>query len=148
MKRLQFCFLLALASLSLKAQNISFEVYAQESRIGLQRGYGVFLANSKGMAIGPVFQSTDGISTETNLTNYPFIGAEARFPIETCGKLRILFATKAGFLNRDFFVVLPEVQTEYLITNTLGVGLGAGIRVREAAISFKTFFQPFNNKRK
>lgn len=124
-------------------QTLSLETFVQESAIGMQKGYSIHYVNRKGWALGTVFQSTDGFTTESNGTNYPFYGIEARLPIQNCGRLRLQFAPKLGFVNRDFLVFLPELQTEYLVTNSLGLGMGAGIRVREAAVSFKVFFQPF-----
>ncbi|MFK7953724.1 MAG: hypothetical protein AB8B73_12830 [Ekhidna sp.] len=143
MKKLVVIILFSLVLLSVRAQNISFESFIQDSRIGLQTGYGVYYLNKNGWGVGTVFQSSIWKPTESTGTNYSFIGLEARVPIQNCSRLKLYFAPKIGLVNKDFLVFLPELQTEYLITNSFGMGVGAGVRMREAAVSFKVFFQPF-----
>ena len=146
MKRIVVDITLLLASTTfLMSQELSIETFVQKSVLGAQKGYGLYYLNSSGWGLGTVFQSSNGVNAETSGTNYPFYGVEARVPIQNCNRLRLQFASKIGFVNKDFLVILPEIQTEYLVTKNLGLGIGAGIRVREAAISFKVFFQPFKN---
>ena len=132
---------------SIDAQTLSLETFVEESRIGMQKGYAIHYMNKAGWGIGTVFQSSKAFTTESNSDAYPFVGIEARVPIQYCNRLRLQFTPSIGFVNRNFLVFLPELQTEYLITDALGIGLGTGIRVREAAISFKVFFQPFKNSK-
>ena len=125
-------------------QGLSVEAFVQQSQIGLQKGYGVHLVNEQGWGLGTILQSTDGTPNEKdNDSNYLFWGLETRIPIHNCGRLRLALTPMAGFVNKNFFVALPEIQTEYQLTRMVALGIGAGIRVNEAAISFKISIQPF-----
>lgn len=139
--------LMVFSSAGMVAQGLSMEAFIQKSLIGLQKGYGLYYLNKKGWGLGTIFQSTDGISMERNANNYPLIAIEGRIPIQNGERLRLQFAPRFGFVNHDFLVFIPEFQTDYEITKTIGIGLGAGIRVREASLSYKIFVKPFKKQR-
>ncbi|MEM8939865.1 MAG: hypothetical protein AAGC64_11010 [Bacteroidota bacterium] len=147
MKRILISGSMVFFSVGIVAQGLSMEAFIQKSLIGLQKGYGLYYLNKKGWGLGIIFQSTDGTSMERKANNYPLLAIEGRIPIQSCERLRLQFAPRLGFVNHDFFVFIPEFQTEYELTKTIGIGLGAGIRVREASMSYKIFIKPFKERR-
>ena len=111
MKKFLFIWLINLLTLPLVcSQQISVELFAQDSRVGMQRGYGVYYANYRGWGAGLVFQSSDGKSAEITGSKYPFYGVELRIPVQQCGRLRSHFAPRIGIVNRNFLVIIPEFR--------------------------------------
>jgi hypothetical protein len=141
-KLLIFSLLLgALVNGSQAQQGISGQVFVQQTVMGVQKGYGLrYTANRLG--VGVVYQSSEQISFESSIDNYPFYGVEGLVKLRDCGDINVLFAPKIGMVNQQFLVIIPEVETQVSINRFITLGLGAGIRARQASTSFKLLIHP------
>ena len=125
------------AQLSSSAQTLSGQAYFQNTVMGLQKGYGLRVQTNKGLGIGLVHQSNLKSTMEGADEKYPFYGIETVIPLTKCGNMRFFLTPKAGFVNEDFFVLIPEVETEIRITNRFSAAITAGIRARESSTGIK-----------
>ncbi|MEM9337770.1 MAG: hypothetical protein AAGA66_03520 [Bacteroidota bacterium] len=126
----------ALAKISL-AQQLTGQVFLQQTILGKQNGYGVRYQNEKGLGVGIVYQSNLNASREFVQGNYPFYGIETVIPITKCNNMRLFLTPKVGFVNHLFFVVIPEVETNIKISDRFSSGITAGLRARQSAIGIK-----------
>lgn len=118
-----------------QAQNLEFSTMAQQTVMGLQKGYAVAFRTKSGWGVGSFFQSTNHLSFEQSADNYPFYGVDISAPLKTCGDLQLLAHVKTGLVNQDFLIATPELETRYKINPFLKIAIGAGYRSQQAAIS-------------
>lgn len=135
-------FLLSFARQS-KGQNLEFSTMVQQTTMGLQSGYSVEYRTALGPAIGAFYQSTNHLSFETTPENYPFYGVDLSTPVKRCGDLELLAHLRVGLVNQNFLIATPELETRLSIFDFLKVGLGAGYRSRQAAVSAKLILTTF-----
>ena len=119
------------------AQTLTGQAYLQNTVMGLQKGYGLRVQTNKGLGIGLIHQSNLKSTVEGVDEKYPFYGIETIVPLTRCGNMRFFLAPKAGFVNQDFFVLIPEVETEIKITERFSAAITAGIRARESSTGIK-----------
>ena len=143
MKKLIELIIALLIGLTAHGQHLETQVFVQQTAMGWQQGYGIYLKTDRQLGVGWVHQSNRIFSTESYASDYSFIGIGAMIPIETCGKLDLMLTPKVGLVNRQFLAMLPEVTTRYQLLRNLNLGLGAGIRVRKSAITFSFIYQLF-----
>lgn len=136
-KLLILLFLIFCLKLCGNAQVFTGQTYLQNTVMGLQKGFGVRIQTNKGLGIGLVHQSNLSSTMEGINEKYPFYGIETIVPLTKCGNMRFFFTPKAGFVNEDFFVIIPEVETEIKLTDTFSAAITAGIRARESAVGAK-----------
>ncbi len=136
-KLLILSILLIGATFSSSAQTLSGQAYLQNTVMGLQKGFGLRIQTNKGLGIGLVHQSNLKSTKEGLDEKYPFYGIETMIPLTKCGNMRFFFTPKAGFVNEDFFVLIPEVETEIKITERFSAAITAGIRARESSTGVK-----------
>lgn len=135
-------FLLAIAKKG-TAQNLEMSTMVQQTVMGIQSGYSVEYRTKSGIGIGSFFQSTNHLSLEKSVDNYPFYGLGISVPIKQCGGLQLLGHLKTGFVNHSYLIATPEIETRIDIFNFLKLGIGAGYRSRQAAISAKLIITTF-----
>lgn len=129
-------FFMALAQIS-HAQKLEISTMVQQTVRGLQKGLQVDYRTNSGWGAGVFFQASNRWSLEESTSNYPFYGIDVSAPIKTCGDLQLLAHVKAGLVNQNFLIATPELETRFRITKFLILGLGAGYRSRQAALSAK-----------
>ncbi len=130
-------FILIGATFSGSAQTLTGQTYLQNTIMGLQKGIGLRVQSDKGLGLGMVYQSNLNRKSEGLNEAYSFYGIETIIPLTKCGNMRFFLTPKAGFVSEDFFVLIPEVETEIKITNTFSAAITAGIRARESATGIK-----------
>lgn len=121
---------------ALSAQQMTAQTYIQQTVMGVQKGFGL-RTHQKGWGVGVVFQSTQFGVSEAGTGNYPMIAVEGIIPIASSGKLSFSLTPKVGVVNEQFIAFIPEVETTMRLTNWVYLGVGTGIRAREAATSLK-----------
>lgn len=136
-KLLIICTLILGASLTGSAQTLTGQAYLQNTVMGLQKGFGLRVQTNKGLGIGLVHQLNLKSTKEGVDEKYPFYGIETIVPLTKCGNMRFFLTPKAGFVNEDFFVLIPEVETEIKITERFSAAITAGIRARESSTGIK-----------
>lgn len=136
-KLLTILILTVTVQLSGSAQTLSGQAYLQNTIMGLQKGIGLRIQTDKGLGLGMVYQSNLNRKSEGLNEDYAFYGIETIIPLTKCGNMRFFLTPKAGFVSEDFFVLIPEVETEIKITNTFSAAIIAGIRARESATGIK-----------
>jgi len=129
------------------AQQLEIQAYAQETIVGLQKGYSIKMVNNQGVKLGMFYQSTQNFSFNEGINNYPFMGTELSYPMTQCGKVRLHANLKGGVVNYRFLVLIPELETTYNLKDYLDLGVGTSIRGGHAAISFKVMIKPFANRK-
>lgn len=130
-------FIVALAANPAAAQHLEVQAYAQETIIGLQKGYSIRKVTKKGIKMGVFHQSTQSFSFNDQANNYPFTGTEISYPLTNCGKIKLYANLKTGILNNQFIVAIPEIESEIAINKVLRAGIASSIRAGEAAIALK-----------
>jgi hypothetical protein len=136
-KLLTILILTVTVQLSGSAQTLSGQAYLQNTIMGLQKGIGLRIQTNKGLGLGMVFQSNLNSKREGLNEDYAFYGIETIIPLTKCGNMRFFLTPKTGFVSEDFFVLIPEVETEIRITKTFSAAITAGIRARESATGIK-----------
>ncbi len=130
-----------------RSQGIQAETYVQLSAIGTQPGVALRWVNQKGWGLGGFYQSNKAFDFEGRLSNRSFSGLDFVVPIITCEKLALSGSLKAGFVNNQFLVVTPEINTQVSIARSWSLALGAGYRVGQPAVSAKVIFTHRKRKR-
>lgn len=125
------------------AQSIELSGFAQSTVMGLQKGYALDYRIQAGFSLGVFHQSTQNFSFESAKSNYPFTGVNVGFPIKNCGDLSLIGNLKTGLVNNQFLIVTPELETRLAITKFMKIGIGAGMRSRQAALSARLIFHSF-----
>ncbi len=136
MKKVFFIGLLFHSVLSL-GQTISGQTYLQKTIMGVQKGFGLRIQNDLGWGLGAIHQSNLESSKEGLNETYPFYGLELIAPMTKCGNMQFFLSPKIGFVNKFFFIIIPEVETEVKISNRISAAVIAGIRAREASTGLK-----------
>lgn len=129
--------LIAIVQLTASSQSLTGQAFLQQTVMGTQKGFGLRIQNQKGWGLGLIHQSTLKSSKESLGERYPFYGIEAVVPLTKCGNMRFFFTPKTGIVNEQFFILIPEVETEIKITDTFSAGITAGIRARQSATGIK-----------
>ncbi len=122
---------------STHGQTITGQVFIQQTVMGVQKGYGFRYHIKDKFGIGALFQSNGKLSIEDENGNYPFYGIETIVPIVRCSTLKVSLAPKAGFVNQNFFVLIPEVETEIRVSKMISAGIITGIRARKSSSGIK-----------
>ncbi|WP_425390703.1 hypothetical protein [Ekhidna sp.] len=125
------------AKFSATAQTLTGNAFLQNTVMGLQKGFGLRAQTEKGLGLGMIFQSNLKSTKEGLDEKYPFYGVETVIPVTKCGNMRLFLTPKAGFVNEDYFILIPEVETEIRITDMFSAAITAGIRARESATGVK-----------
>lgn len=130
-------------SVSARSQGLEITSRAQQTIMGMQTGHGIEYRSSKGFGVGGFYQSTNYMSFEQSVTNYPFYGLDLSAPLVKCGNVQVLAHVMTGMVNQKFLIVTPEVETRMTITGFLKLGVGAGYRSRQAAVSARLIITTF-----
>lgn len=129
--------LLALLAFSTQAnaQSLELNSTAQQTVMGLQTGHSVAYRMNNGLGIGTFYQSTNYLSLEQSISNYPFYGVDVSATIKNCGSVQVLAHLRTGIVNEKFLIATPELETRISLTRFIKLGIGAGYRSRKAAVS-------------
>lgn len=138
-----YLLLLLVAILSSRGQEIGVRSFVQQTVMGTQEGYAVSIDFGR-IGVGAVMQSNSELLGESEDRKYPFVGVEVRFPLNVSDKLTLYASPKFGMVDQQFFVMIPEVQTEMRLNRIVTLVLGTGIRARQAAVSAGIKINPLN----
>lgn len=121
----------------LSGQETQLQTYYTNTVIGHQYGYGFRYMNSKAYGMGIFYQSTINWDQSEGRSSYPFWGLELILPLKKCGGLQFSLTPKIGYVNNQFLVFVPEVETTLRIKKWISVGVITGIRARKASNGIK-----------
>jgi hypothetical protein len=126
----------AIAILSeVRGQHIYGSVFTQNTIAGLQQGTEVGYTGARNFGVGVFFQSTEVMSLERSLHNYPFYGVSAQVPIKAgCNGLSFVAQVRAGLVNHEFIIVTPQLETQLDINHFIKVGLNMSHRAGHSAV--------------
>ena len=127
-------FLIA-CSIRSKGQGVEISSKVQQTVMGLQTGHSLEFRTADGYGIGSFYQSTNYMSFEQSATNYPFYGLSLSAPLTRCGNVQVLGQLLTGVVNQKFLIATPEIETRIVLTKFIQLGIGAGYRSRQAAVS-------------
>ncbi|MFZ9045476.1 MAG: hypothetical protein ACO2ZZ_06400 [Cyclobacteriaceae bacterium] len=118
-----------------KAQQIYGSVFAQNTIAGLQQGTEIGYTGSKNFGVGVFFQSTEVMSLERSIENYPFYGVSLQVPIKAnCNGLSFVAQARTGLVNHEFIVVTPQLETQLDVNQFIKLGLNMSYRAGHSAI--------------
>ncbi|MEP1033540.1 hypothetical protein [Ekhidna sp.] len=129
--------LITAMQMTANAQTLTGQAFLQQTVMGAQQGFGLRIQSQKGWGLGLMHQANLKSTQESLGEKYPFYGMEAIVPLTKCGNMRFFFTPKAGFVNEQFFIIMPEVETEIKITDMFSAAITAGIRARQSATGIK-----------
>ncbi|MGB3464886.1 MAG: hypothetical protein WBA74_06445 [Cyclobacteriaceae bacterium] len=136
-------FICLLAKTDAKAQQLEVQAYMQETVMGMQNGYSIKRMSENGMKLGLFHQSNRILSFTEGSSNYPYTGAEISYPLTNCGKLRLYANLKAGLLNNQFILTVPEIESVLKINSFMSFSFASSYRAGQAALSLKANFLLF-----
>jgi hypothetical protein len=84
-------------------------------------------------------QNTEGELKQKNI----FYGVQLQAPVVKSERISFLFNMRAGFVNRNFFALVPSVETRIRVNNKMSFSLGTGFRMAYPALSGKLVYQLF-----
>ena len=143
MKKFTMTLMAIFIGFAVLSQHLEAQIFMQNTTMGPQTGYGIYLKNDKGLGLGWVQQTNQWFESESLSNKHSFIGIGTLIPIQDCGKLSLMLTPKIGLVNGQFLAILPEASTTYQLFRNVRLGLGAGIRARKSAVSFSVSYQPF-----
>jgi hypothetical protein len=131
--------MLSMAILSeVKAQHLYASVYTQKTIAGLQQGTEIGVFGAKKFGVGAFFQSTEVMSLEKSINNYPFYGVTFQVPIKSsCNGVSFIAKARTGLVNHEYVVIAPELETQIDITSFIKVGFNMGLRAGHSAVGAK-----------
>lgn len=129
--------------ISVYGQHFEAQVFTQQTVMGAQQGYGLYLKTKGQFGLGFVQQTNQLFANEAYNSDHSFTGIGTLIPLETCGKLTLILTPKLGLINRRFLAFLPEITTRYQLFPKVNLGLGAGLRARKSAASLSISYQLF-----
>lgn len=138
-----FILICLLSQSELKAQQIEVQAYAQETIVGIQKGYSIRKVAKSGMKVGIFHQSTRNFSFLEDGNNYPYTGGEISYPVTSCGNIRLYATLKAGILNQQFILAVPEIESEVTLNRYVNISIASSYRAGEAAVALKASIRLF-----
>ncbi len=134
---------LVVLSLQLSAQKLELVAMAQKTVVSPQFGYEIGFRSNKGLGANIFHQSQKTPLNEKRNTPYSFTGLDVSARIKSCSDLNIYTHLYAGLVNKQFFVVIPEIETRIKLYSVFHMGLGASFRNRQPALSIKIIAHAF-----
>jgi hypothetical protein len=136
MKKVVLIGLLLLSYKTLFGQEIFFSPLLEKTISGNELGAAITYRSKRSFAIGGFYQGSINPNPEELKVQNPFCGAAISMALLKCDRLNFHANTRIGFVNKNFLVVVPGVETEIHLFKT--VGLGIGISIRKAFVAANT----------
>ena len=81
------------------------------------------------------FQSSEVMSLEGGVDNYPFYGVSFQVPIKaSCNGLSLVAQARAGVADHTYLVVSPQIETQWEVNRFLTLGLNMAYRAGHSAV--------------
>jgi hypothetical protein len=132
-----------LTSLFASAQSIIASGGIEKAVNGNQFGGALTVETRKFWALGAFYQAGIGSQRGENILKNPFYGIVLQAPIAHVQRLSFLVLLRTGFINKNYFVVVPSFETRIRITQKMGISMGAGFRSGYPSLSAKVFVRIF-----
>lgn len=132
--------ILLLTTVSAKAQGILLFPQTEKTVAGYQYGAALLAENKKLWGIGAFYQA--GINSQGEMQpKDPFYGVMISAPVMKTDKVSFFGTLRAGFVNEDYAVVVPGLETRLSVTNRIGASFGMGLRMGYPSVSGKLFIK-------
>ena len=136
---------LSITSLALKAQHVLVQGGVEKTVSGLEYLTSLSYETKRLWAVGSFYQS--GLSKQNAegelRQNNIFYGLQFQAPIVRTERIAFLFNMRAGFINQNFFALVPSVETRVRLTTKMSFSMGTGFRMAYPALSGKLTYQLF-----
>lgn len=119
------------------AQNVLVTSTSEWTVSGIEVGGSVGFQSKKLWSFGGFFQRGIAKNSEENTQVESFAGIYGNVPIAKSERVNFFFSSRLGFVDKDFFVFVPGVETRVNITKRLGVNMGMGVRKSYPALNGK-----------
>jgi hypothetical protein len=136
---------LSITSLAAIAQHVLVQGGVEKTVSGLEYSALLSYETKRLWAAGSFYQTglsrqnTEGELKQKNI----FYGIQLQAPVVRCERMALLFNMRAGFVNRNFFALVPSVETRIRVNNKVSFSLGTGFRMAYPALSGKLVYQLF-----
>lgn len=114
-------------------QNLKISTYIEKTHLSPK--FGTEIGLQLPGIIGPItvggFYQKSSISAESeknNLEEFQFYGAFIQLPFLNRKRYNVNFEVRSGYINNNSFVIAPLLNTEFYLTENIGISLGCGMR--------------------
>jgi hypothetical protein len=128
MKKVLLIGLLILSYKSLPAQELLFCPLMEKTISENEFGAAITYRSKRLFGIGGFYQGSIDRNSEKLKVQDPFYGAVVSIAMLKCDRLNFHANTRIGFVNKNFLVVVPGVETEIRLFKAVGLGIGISIR--------------------
>jgi hypothetical protein len=125
-------FLLSINMIS--AQGVQSSLSIQKTVLGLQKGFELGYVNRQGWGLITFHQSALNTQNEKLGSSYNFNGLMFQAPIKQCADISINGQLKLGMVNKNFFIIIPQLEFQLKVFNKLSLGFNSSYRMNQAAI--------------
>lgn len=119
------------------AQHLVASTEVEKTVAGLHYGASLSIEFKRKISIGGFYQcglqQFEGKVTPVRT----FYALQIQFPLFTCDKVAVLANTRTGFVNDQFFVIVPALVTTVQVSPLLSVSFGSGLRMQNASLLAK-----------
>jgi hypothetical protein len=136
---------LTITSWVLTAQHVLIHGGVEKTVSGLEYSTSLSYETKRLWAAGTFYQT--GLSKQNEqgelAQNNIFYGVQLQAPLVRSEHIAFLFNMRAGLVNKDFFAVVPAVETRLKMNSKMSISVGTGFRMAYPALSAKLIYQLF-----
>jgi hypothetical protein len=124
-----FTLLFLINVISLQAQSVITNLSAEKNVKGCSYRGALGYEFSRPWAIGGFYELTSPTTfqEEKKLVD-PFYGVYVQTPLVSSERILVSAVLRAGFINKNFFVITPAVETRIRVFSQTFIVFGAGLR--------------------
>lgn len=143
MKSILSVIFIVVNSLWAGAQHMALSVTTEYTVAGHQYGASLMYETSKQWGLGTFYQGEFYNYSESSLKKDVFYGVVAQAPLVQCSKLAFFGNLRAGFVNKNFFVLVPGLETRLSMSKRLALGFGMSMRMSYPSVAARVVVKLF-----
>ncbi|HEY4654287.1 MAG TPA: hypothetical protein VIH22_07220 [Cyclobacteriaceae bacterium] len=126
-----------------KGQGVVVQGQSECTVAGSQHGATIQFESRTLWGLGIFYQAELGNGHETYIPKDTFLGMLVQAPLATAKRISFFAMLRAGFVNENFVVLVPGLETRVHISPRFGTAFGMSMRMGYAAVSGKLFVKVF-----
>ena len=128
---------------SANGQMFNTGIGAEKTIAGIQYSSSMLYRTGREWGWGIFFQSgLSGKTAKMEVTDQ-FYGIQLSAPIVKSSGILFFFDIRSGFVNRDFLVIVPGIETVIRLNERTRISFGSCIRMQHLAASAKVYYKIF-----
>ena len=123
------------------SQQVYIAPSVEKTITGVEYGSGIYYRNRAAFTCGIFYQTGIEPKAETFQRVNPFYGVGASVPLVKCDRMIFNANTRVGFVNKNFLVCVPGLETEIKLFKK--ISFSVGMSMRRGAVSANTSLKCF-----